>query len=630
MKEEVSHEEEKYRQFSRYASSRPYNDMGALRPRHTLRAILLLILLLVIIMICYTGREEIGSFLSGRERDPGKLFQSFRGHLEAELTGQTETESGSGNISGIERGLSAETETETETEPETEVPFSPHAVDSTQPSRLIASTGIEVNGQVLDDPSTYVSDADIQFGMPDKYTEVDGIVTFRGNNFRNDPTYGHADITEGTIEGLWTVQTGALTYQNATWTGSGWTGQPLLRRWTREQKENMAMYDWAKEKDNLVEVIYACMDGYVYFLDMETGEKTRDPLYLGWTFKGSGALDPRGYPILYVGAGYDSNAGTAHAFIVNLVDMSVMYEFGAIDEFSLRGNLSYFDSSPLVDAETDTLIWPGENGILYLLHLGTVYDETTGQVSINPDKVVKWHYEGNRTSVPQYWLGMEDSCAIFRNYLFVADNGGNLMCLDLKNLQLVWAQDTLDDTNDTPVLSVENGHLYLYISTSFHLGWRSSTTASIPIWKIDAETGEIVWHTDYECYTQKGVSGGVQSTIAAGKNSLSDNIYVTVSMTDSSYGGALACLDKETGEVRWEHKAGYAWSSPVCVYNEDGTGYVIYASSSGMLYLLDGKTGAQFAQFELSTGVIEASPAVYGSYVCVGTRACQIWGLELK
>ena len=39
------------------------------------------------------------------------------------------------------------------------------------------------------------------------------------------------------------------------------------------------MYDWAKEKDDLVEVIYACMDGYVYFLDLETGEATRDPLY---------------------------------------------------------------------------------------------------------------------------------------------------------------------------------------------------------------------------------------------------------------------------------------------------------------------------------------------------------------
>ena len=46
--------------------------------------------------------------------------------------------------------------------------------------------------------------------------------------------------------------------------------------------------------------------------------------YLGYTFKGAGALDPRGYPIMYVGAGYNSNEGTAKVFVVNLLDCSVM------------------------------------------------------------------------------------------------------------------------------------------------------------------------------------------------------------------------------------------------------------------------------------------------------------------
>lgn len=35
--------------------------------------------------------------------------------------------------------------------------------------------------------------------------------------------------------------------------------------------------------------------------------------------------------------------------------------------------------------------------------------------------------------------------------------------------------------------------------------------------KIDAETGEIVWRTDYTCYTVQDLSGGVQGTIAVGK-----------------------------------------------------------------------------------------------------------------
>ena len=391
----------------------------------------------------------------------------------------------------------------------------------------------------------------------------------------------------------------------------------------------MNMHDWAKEKDDLVEVIYACMDGYVYFLDLVTGQETRDALYLGWTFKGAGALDPRGYPILYLGAGYDSARGTSRVFIINLLDCSTMYEFGNNDTFSLRGSLSYFDSSALVDAKSDTLIYPGENGILYLMKLNTMYDPIAGTLSIDPDHITKWHYRGTRTNASSYWVGMETSAAVYGGYLYITDNGGNLMCMDLNTLQLVWVQDILDDSNSTPVLSMEDGHLYLYVSTSFHYGWRSYTTATIPVWKIDAQTGEIIWQTDYECYTQQGVSGGVQSTIAPGKEALSDYIYVTVSRTGGGELGVLACLDRKTGEQVWEHSSVYTWSSPVCVYDEEGNGKVLYCNNSGKMYLLDGLTGDVYDSIVLSNGAIEASPAVYNNYVVIGTRACKIWGLEL-
>ena len=33
---------------------------------------------------------------------------------------------------------------------------------------------------------------------------------------------------------------------------------------------------------------------------------------------------------------------------------------------------------------------------------------------------------------------------------------------------------------------------------------------------------------------------------------------------------------------------------------------------------------------QISEGVIEASPAVYQSYMVVGTRDCKIWGMELQ
>lgn len=516
-------------------------------------------------------------------------------------------------------------------EPEESIIFEPHCTADTEPSKLIAQTGISVNDTELTDEKTYKPLQQMSFEKGSEYSALEGVISFRGNNFRDDPTYGTAEMSKNVLTPVWSAETGSLSYEGAYWSGSGWTGQPLLVKWPQESKSKMNMYDWAKEDENLVEVIYACMDGNVYFLDLKTGKATRDVLELGFTFKGAGALDPRGYPILYIGAGYDSYNGTAHVFVVNLLDCSVMYEFGANDSYSLRGALSYFDSSALVDAETDTLIYPGENGILYLIKLNTNYSPEAGTLSINPDPVVKWHYYGTRSSVSSFWVGMEDSAAVYKGYLFIADNGGNLMCIDLNTLQLVWVQDILDDSNSTPVLSIENGRLYIYVSTSFRLGWRSSSSATVPVWKIDAETGEIVWQKDYECYSDEGVSGGVQSTIALGKNGLADYVYVTVSKTGDSYGdGVLACLNKKTGAVEWEHKSAYAWSSPVCVYNADGSGRVIYANSIGHMYLLDGKTGQELNKITLDDSNIEASPAVYDNMLVVGTRGSRIKGIKLE
>ena len=513
------------------------------------------------------------------------------------------------------------------------ITFDPHSVDSTAPDKFLRSWDIEIDGQMLPDPKGFkMSDyiGDISFNVGKEYTKEDGIFTFRGNNFRDTATYGYTDMKNKSMEQLWTVTTGALSYGDAVWTGSGWTGQPLIRRWSKETRQHMNMFDWAKDKEDLVEVIYACMDGYIYFLDLETGEATRDRVNLGFTFKGAGALDPRGYPVMYLGAGYDSANGYSRAYIINLLDCSVMKEFGSVDPFALRGTLSYFDSSALVDAETDTLIYPGENGVLYFIHLGTNYDEASGRLSMSFDKTIKWRYNSNRTTHDKFWPGMETSAAIYEHYLYITDNGANLLCVDLDTLSPVWVQDILDDSNSTPVLSIEDGHLYLYVSTSFHLGWRSNTTAPIPIWKIDAETGEIIWQTEYECTSQNGVSGGVQSTIALGKNDLNDRIIVTVSMTHGGWGGDIVALSKADGSKLWENQTAYTWSSPVCIYDEDGHGKVIYGASNGALYGLDGKTGEIDCSLIISTGNIEASPAVYKDTLIIGTRAGRICGIKLR
>ena len=588
-------------------------------------AAVLFVLLMVVLLVrgCGSKKEKTGEAKANTEAAADQNAEGQDNTLEGAQNPETpETaEAGQENAAAAQNEVKAEA-----------IPFEPYSTENTKPSNYIEVTETKLNDDSATPREEYDLWYNIDFGLPEDYTDVNGIITFRGNNFRNNPTYGLANMTDFSFEKVWRRETGTLEYEGKVWSGSGWTGQPLIVKWPRATKQHMNMYDWAKEDDELVEVIYACLDGRIYFTDLKTGEPTRDTMNVGFAFKGAGALDPRGYPIMYVGSGYDSNEGRSRAFIINLLDCTVMYTFGCVDEYSWRGKLSYFDSSALVDADSDTLLYPGENGIIYIMKLNTKYDEQAGTLSIDPGDTIRWRYKGTRSGSEKYWLGIEDSAAIYKGYMFVTDNGGNLMCINLNTLRVVWAQDTLDDSNSTPVLSIEDGHLYLYVGTSFHLGWRSDSTANVPIWKIDAENGEIVWKTEYECYSQSGLSGGVQSTIACGDKGLSDYIYATVSMTGGEYSGVLACIDKKTGEVKWEHEAVYAWSSPVCVYNSDGSGKVIYATGGGKMYMLDGITGETVADYVLSEegSPTEASPAVYENYLVVGTRDCYIWGFKLK
>lgn len=510
-----------------------------------------------------------------------------------------------------------------------ETGYTPACTDATKPENLIARAEVIQNGALAAD---YAAAETISFGDGADYAALEGIVTFRGDNYRSGAAYGTATLTDKKLVRQWQAVTSSLQAPDGeVWTGSGWTGQPLIVTWPKQTRQSMNLKDWAKAQETLTEVIYATMDGYVYFFELDTGKTTREPLFLGFTFKGAGALDPRGYPILYLGAGYTSTRGAGCAMAVSLLDGSVLYEFGASDGYALRA-WSMYDASPLVDAETDQLIYPGENGLLYIVKLHTQYDEAAGTLIMSPDEPLRWRYSGMRTG-QQYWVGMEASPVVWREYLIIGDNGGNLMCLNLNTLQLVWVQDVLDDTNCSPVLEEDaDGHPYVYISTSFHAGWRAAenATATVPVWKIDALTGEVVWRTDYTCYTQSGVSGGVQGTLALGKNKLSNLIFVPVARTGATASaGTLAALDKTTGETVWTFDTQvYSWSSPVDFYDAEGNGYLAYCTSGGYLYLLDGATGEKLDALDLD-GNIEASPAVYNDMLVVGHRSQRIFGIRL-
>lgn len=516
--------------------------------------------------------------------------------------------------------------TEATTVPETEPPaptLTPTHTENTDPKNWGIRWEAIQGGAVV---TNYLRQEAIAFGAPEEYTQLEGIITFRGDNYRTGATYGTAQVTNGNLTQIW----GRDTSMHNGWTGSGWTGQPLIVRWDAQTRSIMNMYPEKQAKEGLVEVIYATLDGHIYFYDLDDGSYTRDPIFLGMNFKGAGALDPRGIPLMYVGSGDYVDGKAPRMYIISLIDGSVLYEKSGSDAFSWR-DWAAFDSSPLVSAATDTLIWPGESGILYTIKLNTVYDPQAGTVQVAPEEVVKSRYTTSRSG-GSYWVGYEPSCVIVDHYLYTSENGGMFFCIDLNTMELVWAQDTRDDSNSTPVFQWEaDGKGYLYTAPSLHWTQDGNARGYICIYKLDAATGETVWEKRFDCHTVDGVSGGVQSTPLLGKpgTELEGLILYTVARTPNLLDGTLVALDTATGETVWEmYMNSYTWSSPVAFYTDSGESYVAVGDSAGNMFLLDGGTGQVLQTLPMGANV-EASPAVFEDTLVVGTRGMRVLALKI-
>ncbi|MDO4544245.1 MAG: pyrrolo-quinoline quinone [Clostridia bacterium] len=566
-----------------------------------------------------------------------------------------------GNCSGESEVEATAIPTATPTPEPTPTPApTPHAVGASEPSNYGYIGVIEVDGtetstflplQRLSSTSVtnlstlwkgMLSETRISFPEGENYTELAGITTFRGDNYRSGGAYGTASITEQTLTEVWSNPLGSLPRNNSDreWTGSGWTGQPLIVQWPDEVRQIMNLYDWAKQTEGLVEVIFPTMDGKVHFYELSSGRETRDALDIGMPFKGTGSIDPRGYPILYLGSGdqYDDESRKARAMIYSLVDFTKLYEFGVqgTDSFAKRVFYAY-DSAPLIDAETDTLIYPGENGVLYTMKLNSSFDGTT--VSVNPTNIVKLRYDGTRSSTgitegtDLYWLGYEGSAAAWNGFLYLSSNDGLFQCINLTTMETVWIADTLDDTNGSPVLDViSDSEAYLYVGTSLHFTKDTSTGRGVaPFFKINALTGEIVQQYGLTVYTEAGVSGGIQATAALGRNDMEGLVLITIARYPDHSQGVLVALDKESFEVRWTFSMDYySWSSPVIVYTPEGKGYVLQADSAGSLFLLDGVSGTLLNTLKLDNSNFEASPAVFNNILVIGSRGQKVFGVRIS
>ena len=159
----------------------------------------------------------------------------------------------------------------------------------------------------------------------------------------------------------------------------------------------MHIYEKFKQKENFTEVIYGALDSYIHFYDLETGECTRDKIKIPSCIKGSVTVDPRGYPLLYVGQGIDTNSGEAVKmgyFIFSLIDGKELCFINGRDKFSYIG-WGAFDGNPVIDAKTDTMFLPGENGVIYVVKLNTNFITYLGTTWANKIATTTWKVGGN-------------------------------------------------------------------------------------------------------------------------------------------------------------------------------------------------------------------------------------------
>lgn len=469
----------------------------------------------------------------------------------------------------------------------------------------------------------YKRDYNIIFGAAEDYSDIAGITCFRGNNYRNSPSYGYADIKEGKLEKVWFVKNGYIDI----WTGVGWTGQPSIIQWDEKIKNKMNIVPIKKSKKGLKEIIYATLDGKIYFLDLDDGKPTRSPIDVGYSHKGSVVVDPRGLPLLYAGQGIPDKAGKKVPIgyrIFSLLDQRILHFINGYDPDAFR-HWGAFDSGALIDKRTDTLIECGENGILYTVRLNTSFDLEKSNISIKPD-MVKYRYRSPISTK----IGTENSPVIYRNYIYFADNSGLLQCVDLNTLKPVWIRDVSDDTDSTMVLEEVKSESEVYLYTACEIDRQGKNGFSY-IRKINAYTGELVWEKPVKCSYDQHTNGGALASPVLGKNDIKDLVIYNIAKTGKKNNGSkLLALDRKTGKEIWVVDLPYyCWSSPVDIYTRDGKSYLIVCDSGGYMNLFEGISGKKLDSIPLEAN-IEASPAVFENMIVVGTRGQKIWGIRVK
>ena len=542
-----------------------------------------------------------------------------------------------------EEGDPDDAEPEEEKEPE---PLIAEAVPAASPD-LITKHAVYSGKKTVKE---YTRPAKNLIRMPSgwDYTRMQiGVLTFRGNAFRTNGAVGKVESADS-LKVKWTAESGSIKGTTQTYYGTGWTGQPAIVKWSVEVRNNSNIYDKQKEKEGLKEVIIAGLDGNIRFLDLETGELSRNSIKLGYPMRGTPSVHPSGYPYMSVGQ-YAKNMKKGKTGTIGLrqYNMYSTDEIKLIDGTDKGLNRAYntksgsFETSALIDRVSETEVVVGSNGLLYLIDLNSEFDWNIGIYKSKQETVVMRSLTAAENKKKEY-TAVESSPAMYNRYVFYADMGGILRCVDTNFLTPVWAVDTGDAVMAAVALDMPTAeNVYLY--TANMLKNRKSGNAQIR--RFDAMNGKELWCTEIgvkKDTSKAKTDSGCKASPVIGENALSELVYFTV--TGLSADGcselhvaeetkaALVALEKETGKIRWAYAlSDRSESSPIAVYDENGNGWIIQCAWDGSIVMLDGLTGAEAAKEQVE-GNIEASPAAYNNMMVIGTTGKgteMIYGLQI-